>query len=96
MDDAPGLRHAINGTGATDQQFAFKSSTGETYFRDIAAKNDGWVRDSVWGTLKELEPPVPKSQIFEGGGHGFRRRDFRIPRRALGASSRIIPMKTKV
>ena len=82
MDDAPGLRHAINGTGTTDQQFAFKSSTGETYFRDIAAKNDGWVRDSVWGTLKELEPPVP-SQIFEGGGHGFRRRDFRIPRRAL-------------
>ncbi|CAL1696075.1 unnamed protein product [Somion occarium] len=73
MDDTPGLRHAINGTGATDQQFAFSSTSGETYFRDIAAKNDGWLRDSVWGTLKASEPPVPKNQIFEGGGHGFRR-----------------------
>lgn len=82
MDDAPGLRHAINGTGATDQQFAFSSASGESYFRDIAAMNDGWVRDTVWGTLKKLEPPVPKGQIFKGGGHGFRRRGFRMPRRA--------------
>ncbi|TBU35121.1 peptide N-acetyl-beta-D-glucosaminyl asparaginase amidase A-domain-containing protein [Dichomitus squalens] len=73
MDDWPGLRHAINGTGATDQQFAFTTSSGQTYFRSIAAKNDAWVRDSVWGSLQDEEPPVPKEQIFPGGGPGFRR-----------------------
>ncbi|KAK7468445.1 hypothetical protein VKT23_002958 [Stygiomarasmius scandens] len=82
MDDWPGLRHAINGTGATEQTFAYTSSNPErggaaaraTYFRDVATKNDGWVRDSVWGTLREENPPVPPEQIFgEGGGPGFRR-----------------------
>ncbi|KAI0793389.1 peptide N-acetyl-beta-D-glucosaminyl asparaginase amidase A-domain-containing protein [Abortiporus biennis] len=76
MDDAPGLRHAINGTGATDQKFAFRLSSGESYFRDIEARNDGWVRDTVWGSLKNLEPPVPMNQILPGGGHGFRRRSL--------------------
>ncbi|KAH9857894.1 peptide N-acetyl-beta-D-glucosaminyl asparaginase amidase A-domain-containing protein [Lenzites betulinus] len=70
MDDAPGLRHAINGTGATDQQFAFTTDSGETYFRSIAAKNDAWLRDEVWGTLRDAEPPVPKQQIFPGVGRG--------------------------
>ncbi|KAI0374289.1 hypothetical protein BV20DRAFT_961408 [Pilatotrama ljubarskyi] len=73
MDDAPGLRHAINGTGATDQDFAFTTDSGESYFRRIAAKNDAWLRDEVWGTLRDAEPPVPKEQIFPGGGPGFRR-----------------------
>lgn len=73
MDDAPGLRHAINGTGATDQQFAFTTDEGATYFRRIAAQNDAWVRDEVWGTLRDAEPPLPREQIFPGGGPGFRR-----------------------
>ena len=73
LDDWPGLRHAINGTGATDQQFAFLSSTGATYYRSIAAKNDAWTRDSVWGSLRDEAPPVPKEQIKPGGGPGFRR-----------------------
>ncbi|KAJ7642299.1 peptide N-acetyl-beta-D-glucosaminyl asparaginase amidase A-domain-containing protein [Mycena rosella] len=57
MDNWPGLRHAINGTGATDQTFAYVDGRGETYFRDIAAKNDGWVRDTVWGSLRDANPP---------------------------------------
>jgi hypothetical protein len=74
MDDWPGLRHAINGTGATDQLFAYKDDVGQTYFRDIAAKNDGWVKDNVWGTLKDANPPVPRGQIWgPDGGPGFRR-----------------------
>ncbi|OJT11056.1 Peptide-N4-(N-acetyl-beta-glucosaminyl)asparagine amidase A [Trametes pubescens] len=73
MDDAPGLRHAVNGTGATDQQFAFTTDGGETYFRRIAAQNDAWLRDEVWGSLRDAEPPLPKEQIFPGGGPGFRR-----------------------
>ncbi|KAJ7456451.1 peptide N-acetyl-beta-D-glucosaminyl asparaginase amidase A-domain-containing protein [Mycena latifolia] len=74
MDNWPGLRHAINGTGATDQKFAYVDGRGETYFRDIAAKNDGWVRDTVWGSLCDANPPVPPHQIFgPGGGPGFRR-----------------------
>lgn len=73
MDDAPGLRHAINGTGATDQQFAFTTDSGASYYRRIAAKNDAWLRDEVWGTLRDAEPPVPKEQIFPEGGPGFRR-----------------------
>ncbi|KAG5654277.1 hypothetical protein H0H81_005126 [Sphagnurus paluster] len=74
MDNWPGLRHAINGTGATDQTFAYIDGRGETYFRDVAAKNDGWVRDRVWGTLRDANPPVPRNQIFgPGGGPGFRR-----------------------
>ncbi|KAK7064714.1 peptide N-acetyl-beta-D-glucosaminyl asparaginase amidase A-domain-containing protein [Favolaschia claudopus] len=74
MDNWPGLRHAINGTGATDQTFAYVDGRGESYFRDVAAKNDGWVRDRVWGTLRDANPPVPKEQIFgPGGGPGFRR-----------------------
>ena len=78
MDDWPGLRHAINGSGATDQRFAFTASSGETYFRDIAARDDAWVRDAVWGseTLRTAEPPVPPEQIFPDGGPGFRRREL--------------------
>ncbi|KAL0564697.1 hypothetical protein V5O48_017346, partial [Marasmius crinis-equi] len=47
MDDWPGLRHAINGSGATEQTFAYHYLGGsggeeeETYFRDLATKNDG-------------------------------------------------------
>lgn len=74
MDNWPGLRHAINGTGATEQSFSYADGRGQTYFRDIAAKNDGWVRDTVWGTLRDANPPVPSDQIFgPGGGPGFRR-----------------------
>jgi hypothetical protein len=74
MDDWPGLRHAINGTGATEQTFAYVDGRGESYFRDVAARNDGWVRDAVWGTLRDANPPVPRNQIFgPGGGPGFRR-----------------------
>jgi len=74
MDNWPGLRHAINGTGTTDQVFAYVDGRGETYFRDIMAKNDGWVRDKVWGTLRDGNPPVPHNQIFgPGGGPGFGR-----------------------
>ncbi|TFK76678.1 hypothetical protein BDN72DRAFT_884390 [Pluteus cervinus] len=74
MDNWSGLRHAINGTGSTNQTFAYSNGRGETYFRDIAAKNDGWVHDVVWGSLKNLNPPVPSSQIYGPiGGPGFRR-----------------------
>ncbi|KAG7090698.1 hypothetical protein E1B28_009792 [Marasmius oreades] len=74
MDDWPGLRHAINGSGATEQTFAYADDRGETYFRDVATKNDGWVKDDVWGTLRDGNPPVPPNQIFgPGGGPGFRR-----------------------
>ncbi|KAL0956183.1 hypothetical protein HGRIS_002343 [Hohenbuehelia grisea] len=74
MDNWPGLRHAINGTGATEQTFAYTDARGESYFRDAATKNDGWVRDVVWGTLRDANPPVPRNQIFgQGGGPGFRR-----------------------
>ncbi|KAF9456805.1 peptide N-acetyl-beta-D-glucosaminyl asparaginase amidase A-domain-containing protein [Collybia nuda] len=78
MDNWPGLRHAINGTGTTNQTFAYMDGRGETYFRDLAAKNDGWVRDKVWGTLRDRNPPVSDDQIFgPGGGPGFRRRMVR-------------------
>ncbi|KAF8887761.1 peptide N-acetyl-beta-D-glucosaminyl asparaginase amidase A-domain-containing protein [Infundibulicybe gibba] len=74
MDNWPGLRHAINGTGSTNQTFAYINGRGETYFRDIKAKNDGWVADTVWGTLRGGNPPVPQNQIFgANGGPGFRR-----------------------
>lgn len=74
MDDWPGLRHAINGTGSTKQTFAYVDGRGQTYFRDIQAKNDGWVKDDVWGTLRDANPPVPREQIFgPKGGPGFRR-----------------------
>lgn len=74
MDDWPGLRHAISGSGRTAQTFAYIDERGETYFRDLEAKNDGWVADRVWGTLKEANPPVPDNQIFgPEGGPGFRR-----------------------
>ena len=74
MDNWPGLCHAINGTGATDQTFAYVDGRGESYFRDVAVKKDGWVRDTVWGTLKDANPPVPSNQIFGTGGRpGFRR-----------------------
>ncbi|KAJ7139541.1 peptide N-acetyl-beta-D-glucosaminyl asparaginase amidase A-domain-containing protein [Mycena epipterygia] len=56
MDNWPGLRHAVNGTGATDQTFAYVDGRGESYFRDVAAKNDGWVKDSVWGSLRDANP----------------------------------------
>lgn len=74
MDDWPGLRHAINGTGETTQLFACIDDHKETYFRDVATKNDGWIRDNVWGTLKDENPPVPDEQIYgPDGGPGFRR-----------------------
>ncbi|KAL1704438.1 peptide N-acetyl-beta-D-glucosaminyl asparaginase amidase A-domain-containing protein [Schizophyllum commune] len=74
MDDWPGLRHAINGTGATEQTFAYQGARGQTYFRDAATKNDGWVRDAVWGTLADANPAVPREQIYgPEGGPGFRR-----------------------
>ncbi|KAJ7293861.1 peptide N-acetyl-beta-D-glucosaminyl asparaginase amidase A-domain-containing protein [Mycena rebaudengoi] len=80
MDNWPGLRHAINGTGATDQKFGYVDGRGETYFRDVAAKNDGWVKDTVWGSLRDANPPVPRNQIFgPGGGPGFRRMVQRRP-----------------
>ncbi|KAK1229550.1 hypothetical protein PQX77_007376 [Marasmius sp. AFHP31] len=76
MDDWPGLRHAISGSGATEQTFAYVDGRGETYFRDAATKNDGWVRDEVWGTLRDENPPVPPNQIFgPEGGPGFRKRN---------------------
>ncbi|KAJ7596801.1 peptide N-acetyl-beta-D-glucosaminyl asparaginase amidase A-domain-containing protein [Mycena floridula] len=71
MDDWPGLRHAINGTGATEQKFAYVAGDA-TYFRDIAAKNDGFVHDYVWGNYLDGNPPVSSSQIFgPAGGPGF-------------------------
>ncbi|KAL1755194.1 peptide N-acetyl-beta-D-glucosaminyl asparaginase amidase A-domain-containing protein [Schizophyllum commune] len=74
MDDWPGLRHAINGTGATEQTLAYQDARGQTYFRDAATKNDGWVRDVVWGTLAGANPAVPREQIYgPEGGPGFRR-----------------------
>ncbi|KAF8597265.1 hypothetical protein BDV93DRAFT_527564 [Ceratobasidium sp. AG-I] len=84
MDDALGLRHAINGTGETTQTFAYGDIAGETYLRKSHAKNDGWVQDTVWGTLASGNPPV--KDTTPGGGPGFRRRDFwLVPRgRALG------------
>ncbi|KXN87539.1 Peptide-N4-(N-acetyl-beta-glucosaminyl)asparagine amidase A [Leucoagaricus sp. SymC.cos] len=73
MDNWPGLRHAIMGKGQTAQQFAYIDTRGETYFRDIAAKNDGWIRDEVWGSLRKVNPPVPRSQLYgPDGGPGFR------------------------
>ncbi|CAE6467104.1 unnamed protein product, partial [Rhizoctonia solani] len=80
MDDAPGLRHAINGTGETIQAFAYGDVAGETYFRKSHAKNDGWVSDKVWGTLASANPPVKDTN--PNGGSGFRRRELetRFPR----------------
>lgn len=79
MDDWPGLRHAINGTGATDTTFAFADARAGTYFRTLAAKNDGWVRDAVWGSLAARAPALPKSQISgPKGGAGFRRDATRL------------------
>lgn len=73
MDNWPGLRHAIRGEGATIQQFAYIDGQGQTYFRDIGTKNDGWVRDRVWGSLRDGNPPVPQSQLYgPEGGPGFR------------------------
>lgn len=75
MDNWPGLRHAINGTGATDQVYGYlDAQTGDTYFRNMATKNDGWVRDEVWGTLKDSNPRLPPEQIWgPKGGPGFKR-----------------------
>ncbi|KAI0757122.1 peptide N-acetyl-beta-D-glucosaminyl asparaginase amidase A-domain-containing protein [Daedaleopsis nitida] len=76
MDDWPGLRHAINGTGATEQQFTFTTSTRQTYFRDIAAKNDAWVRDSRMGHAAQRGAPSTEgadrawwSRIPQDGRH---------------------------
>jgi hypothetical protein len=82
MDDWPGLRHAINGTGETSQTFAYTDGRGGSYYRDLAAKNDGWVSDAVWGTLKDANPAVPNSQIWPDGGPGFRKRGI-LPKRAF-------------
>ncbi|KAH7094206.1 peptide N-acetyl-beta-D-glucosaminyl asparaginase amidase A-domain-containing protein [Auriculariales sp. MPI-PUGE-AT-0066] len=74
MDDWPGLRHAINGTGKTSMTFAYADARLGTYYRAIAAKNDGWVRDTVWGTLASRLPALPKWQISgPDGGNGFKR-----------------------
>ncbi|KAH9944490.1 peptide N-acetyl-beta-D-glucosaminyl asparaginase amidase A-domain-containing protein [Epithele typhae] len=75
MDAWPGLRHAINGTGATAQRLAFAAGSGEAYFRASAAADDAWTRDAVWGTpeLVAAAPRVPEAQIKPGGGPGFRR-----------------------
>ncbi|KAG7450728.1 uncharacterized protein BT62DRAFT_1001519 [Guyanagaster necrorhizus] len=82
MDDCPGPRHAINGTGKTEQTFAYVDRRGATYFRDIVAKNDGWVHDRVGGTLRAANRPVPDNQIYgPDGGPGFRRRH--VPRDRL-------------
>ncbi|EUC61988.1 peptide-N4-(N-acetyl-beta-glucosaminyl)asparagine amidase A [Rhizoctonia solani AG-3 Rhs1AP] len=80
MDDAPRLRHAINGTGETVQAFAYGDLEGETYLRKSHAKNDGWVSDKVWGTLASANPPVKDTN--PNGGSGFRRRELetRFPR----------------
>ncbi|KAF8707749.1 peptide-N4-(N-acetyl-beta- glucosaminyl)asparagine amidase A, partial [Rhizoctonia solani] len=74
MDDAPGLRHAINGTGETQQAFGYGDIAGETYFRKSHAKNDGWVSDKVWGTLANANPPVKDTS--PNGGSGFKRREL--------------------
>ncbi|KAG9118593.1 hypothetical protein FRC07_006821, partial [Ceratobasidium sp. 392] len=74
MDDAPGLRHAINGTGETIQSFGYADVGGETYLRKSHAKNDGWVEDVVWGSLASRNPPVKETS--PGGGGGFKRRDL--------------------
>ncbi|KAG9090707.1 hypothetical protein FS749_000345 [Ceratobasidium sp. UAMH 11750] len=74
MDDAPGLRHAINGTGETIQAFGYADIGGVTYLRKSHAKNDGWVEDVVWGSLASMNPPVKDTS--PGGGTGFRKRDF--------------------
>jgi hypothetical protein len=75
MDNWPGLRHAINGTGSTDQVYGYlDNQTGDTYFRDLATKNDGWARDKVWGTLKDGNPQLPPEQIWGlKGGPGFKK-----------------------
>lgn len=74
MDDWPGLRHAVNGTGSTSMSFAYTDARLGTYYRDIAAKNDGWVHDKVWGTLAQRLPALPQWQISgPDGGHGFKR-----------------------
>ncbi|QRV90499.1 peptide-N(4)-(N-acetyl-beta-glucosaminyl)asparagine amidase A [Ceratobasidium sp. AG-Ba] len=73
MDDAPGLRHAINGTGETIQSFAYGDVQKETYYRKSHAKNDWWVEDVVWGSLASRNPSVPKKDILPGGGTGFKR-----------------------
>ncbi|KAF9016661.1 hypothetical protein BDZ89DRAFT_1075418 [Hymenopellis radicata] len=52
----------INGTGETTQTFAYTDTT----------KNDGWVHDIVWGSLRDSNPPVPDNQIYgPEGGPGF-------------------------
>lgn len=72
LDAWPGLRHAVNGTGATDQTFAYVTGEGESYFRQLAAADDGWINDDVWGTLRDVERPVPNEQIWRNGsGPGF-------------------------
>lgn len=86
LDNSPMLRHAINGSGNTIQNFAYVDGRGQTYFREIAAKNDGWIADNVWGTLRDANPPVPSNQIVgPAGGPGFRRR---VARRTLNKPSR--------
>jgi len=73
MDNWPGLQHAIRGKGETDQTFGYTDGHGQTYFRDVATKNDGWIRDRVWGSLRDGNPPVPRSQLYSpDGGPGFR------------------------
>jgi len=71
LDNAPGLRHAVNGSGETTQEFAYSDGRKQSYFRKSHTKNDGWVSDVVWGTLEGGNPAV--TQITPGGGPGFRR-----------------------
>ena len=40
MDDAPGLRHAINGTGETSQTFAYGDIAGEVSKHAIMSMGD--------------------------------------------------------
>lgn len=88
MDDWPVLRHAINGTGETSQEYAYTDGRGQSYFRELSAKNDGWVYDNVWGSLRDGNPPVPPEQIWgPEGGPGFRKRGI-VPKRASNRQRR--------
>ena len=62
------MSHVSNGTGSTNQSFSYLDGRGETYFRETVALYDQWVADTVWGTLRNGNPPVPSDQIPSAGG----------------------------